>query len=114
MIMRSEKPFLIIFFSIIVVLVAVLAGRAYLYSEPEVPRVPCRDQAPPECLMDTVELGWTNGISRQFEHYFYCACLTADGTTKGYMAADEEMTKRLREIAGHEKGLKRDGTTFQR
>lgn len=106
-----------IFFVVLGVLVLFAVGIVYVAchsSEPEVPRRPCREQAPPECLVDTVERGWTNGINRQFDHYFYCACLTADGTTKGYLAADEEMTKRLREIAGHEKGISRDGTTFQR
>lgn len=48
-----------------------------------VPTGPCEEQPPIECIADTIE----QASSSQFEHYVYCACVTDDGLSKGYVAA---------------------------
>lgn len=48
----------------------------------QTPDPPCREQAPLECLVDTVE----QASDSQFDHYVYCACMTDDGSAKGYIA----------------------------
>lgn len=48
-----------------------------------VPTGPCEEQPPIECIANTIE----QASSSQFEHYVYCACVTDDGLSKGYVAA---------------------------
>lgn len=62
-----------------------------------VPDDPCGDQAPPECIADTVE----QASSSQFIHYVYCGCVTVDGIALGYVAADAQMSKGRSEIFKH-------------
>jgi hypothetical protein len=64
----------------------------------EAPGTPCEDQAPPECLVKTIE----QATSSQFEHYVYCACVTVEGLSKGYVAASNSpvSTQKLLEITG--------------
>jgi hypothetical protein len=63
---------------------------------------PCEDQAPSECLVDTIE----QASSSQFEHYVYCACVTVEGLSKGYVAASKRpaSTQKLLEITGRDDG----------
>lgn len=67
----------------------------------EAPGTPCEDQAPPECLAKTIE----QATSSQFEHYVYCACVTVEGLSKGYVAASKRpaSTQKLLEISGRVK-----------
>ena len=44
---------------------------------------PCEEQAPPECLRETIE----QAMDSQFVHYCYCACMTTEGLGKGYVAS---------------------------
>jgi hypothetical protein len=53
----------------------------------QAPPLPCEDQAPRECLVDTVE----QATSSQFENYVYCACMTDDGQSRGYVAAGKNL-----------------------
>jgi hypothetical protein len=48
-------------------------------------RDPCEDQAPMECLPETIE----QADSSNFVRYRYCACMTVDGMALGYIAAEE-------------------------
>lgn len=50
---------------------------------------PCEDQAPPECIDETIE----QASSSQFVRYRYCACMTTEGAAKGYIAADTRNAK---------------------
>jgi hypothetical protein len=43
---------------------------------------PCEEQAPPDCLRETIE----QAVDSQFVHYCYCACMTTEGLSKGYVA----------------------------
>lgn len=52
---------------------------------------PCEEQAPPECLRETIE----QAVDSQFRNYVYCACMTEDGLAKGYVAG-----QRIAEKAG--------------
>ena len=67
----------------------------------DAPTSPCEDQAPPECLVKTIE----QATSSQFEHYVYCACVTVEGLSKGYVAASQRhaSTQKLLEISGRVK-----------
>ena len=44
----------------------------------------CIRSAPPECVRDTVE----RASRTDFRGFLYCACVTANGTAKGFMAAN--------------------------
>lgn len=79
-------------FAIAVVSVLTLALFAAILIQPQgcrgstqqsVPTAPCEEQPPIECIANTIE----QASSSQFEHYVYCACVTDDGLSKGYVAA---------------------------
>lgn len=44
----------------------------------------CARSAPPNCVLGTVE----RASRTDFRGYIYCACVTANGTAKGFMAAN--------------------------
>jgi hypothetical protein len=52
-------------------------------------QTPCEDQAPPECVDETIEQASVS----QFVRYRYCACMTYEGLAKGYIAADIQREK---------------------
>jgi len=44
----------------------------------------CARAAPRECVRSTIE----SSRSRDFNGYYYCACVTSNGMSKGFIAAD--------------------------
>ena len=95
---NNEGKWAMTVFAIAIVLMLILF-TAILFRpdgcQSSVPDDPCRDQAPLECLANTVE----QASSSQFEHYVYCACVTDDGESKGYVAADKSITELVQKEA---------------
>ena len=71
----------------IFVVIAAVAGRDGCRGGAQAPpsNGPCEEQPPIECIAETIE----QASSSQFEHYVYCACVTDDGLSKGYVAASK-------------------------
>jgi hypothetical protein len=68
--------------------VAVWLALTYFHGDAVRPQTPCEDQAPPECIDETIE----QADSSQFARYRYCACMTDDGA-KGYLATIDRGSK---------------------
>lgn len=85
---------------VVILFVTILVQPESCGPQAPVPTSPCEDQSPPECLVKTIE----QASSSQFEHYVYCACVTVEGLSKGYVATSKRpvSTQKLLEISGRD------------